>query len=112
MTYETARRLALALPGVEEGTCFGTPACRVGGKLISRLKEDGETLVLTRIGFEERLALMERDPKAFYITDHYMNYPSVLVRLSAVKPDELRELIERAWRRAAPKRLIAAFDAR
>jgi len=49
--------------------------------------------------------------EAFYITDHYRNYPAMLVRLSAVHPDDLRELLEEAWRRSAPKRLVAARDA-
>lgn len=50
------RRLALALPGVEEGLSYGTPAFRVKGKFLARLKEDGGSLVV-KIDFDEREAL-------------------------------------------------------
>jgi hypothetical protein len=109
VTFETVRKIATALPGVQEGTSYGTPAFRVGAKFLARLWEDGETLVV-RIGFDEREMLMQADPGTFYITDHYRNYPAILVRLAAVAPDRLRELLEEAWRQQAPKRLAARFD--
>lgn len=99
------RRLALALPGVEERPCYGTPGFRVGGKLFARLHQDGESLVL-KVDYLERELLMQADPQAFYVTDHYRNHPWLLVRLARVRAEPLGELIERAWRRAAPKRLL------
>jgi hypothetical protein len=107
--YDTLWRLALALPGVVEGTSYGTPAFKVGGKLLARLREDGESLVI-RIGFLEREVLMRADPETFYITDHYLNYPAMLVRLPRVRAAKLRELLEQAWRLVAPKRLVHARD--
>jgi hypothetical protein len=107
VTYETVRRIALALPGVEEGTCYGTPACRVTGKLLMRLKEDGESLVVI-VGFEARQELMKADPETFYVTDHYLNYPAVLVHLSKIDRDRMRGTLEGAWRRIAPKRLLTS----
>jgi hypothetical protein len=107
--YDTLWRLALALPEVEEGTSYGTPAFKVKGKLIARLKEDGESLVIL-IDFEERERLLKADPETFYITDHYLNYPSVLVRLPRVRATALRDLLEKAWRGAAPRSLVEAFD--
>jgi hypothetical protein len=108
--FETVRRLALALPGVEEGVSYGTPALRVRAKFLARLREDGETLAL-RIGFDERELLLAADPEVFFLTDHYRGYPSVLVRLARASEDVLREVLEQAWRKAAPKRLVAAHDA-
>jgi hypothetical protein len=110
VTLDTVRRLALALPAVEEGLSYGTPAFRVRGKLFARLREDGDSLVV-KIDFDEREILMLADPQTFYITDHYRNYPAMLVRLSVVRPAVLRGLLEDAWRREAPKRLVATFDA-
>ena len=104
-TFETVRQLALALPAVEEGTSYGTPAFRVRGKFFARMWEDGETLVL-KIGFDARELLLQADPETFYITDHYRGYPAVLVRLPAVEPGQLRDLLEEAWRFNAPKRLV------
>ncbi|MEO8296004.1 MAG: MmcQ/YjbR family DNA-binding protein, partial [Gemmatimonadota bacterium] len=103
------RRLALALPGVEEGLSYGTPGFRVRGKFLARLWEDGETLVV-KCGDDERDFRMQSDPETFYSTEHYRGYPTVLIRLASVKPSVLAEVLEQAWRRSAPKRLVAEFD--
>ena len=108
-TFETARRIALALPEVTEGTCYGTPAFRVRGKLFARLKEDGQSLVV-RIDFHTREMLTSADPEVFYVTDHYLAYPWILVRLPSVRREVLRKAIEDAWRRSAPRQLVGAFD--
>jgi hypothetical protein len=108
VTFDSVRELALALPQVEEGPCYGTPAFRVKGKLLARLREDGETLAL-HVDPYERDGLLAQDPQVYYITEHYRNYPMVLVRLPAVDPDELQELLEKAWTIRAPKRLVAEW---
>jgi hypothetical protein len=108
VTFETARQIAQSLPGVEEGTSYRTRAFKVKGKLFARLHQDGESLVL-RVDFEEREEMMDADPERFYITDHYLNYPLMLVRLSKVRPDQLRDLLIASWRRTAPKQLVATF---
>jgi len=105
--FETVREIALALPEVEEGPCYGTPGFRVRGKLFARIREDGETLVL-KIDLDARELLLAADPEVFFLTDHYRGYPYVLVRLPAVDPEQLRELLEDAWRLSAPKRLAAS----
>ena len=104
MTYDDVRAIALELPGVEEGTSYGTAALKVRGKLFVRLKEDGETIVLRTDEFE-RSHLMQSHPKIFYITDHYRDYPWVLVRLRAVRRPMIKALIEGAWTRVAPRAL-------
>jgi len=107
VTFETVRQLMFALPGMTEGTSWGTPAFRVRNKLLARLHEDGETLVL-KCG--DRDLLIESDPRAFYVTKHYQNYPWVLVRLANVRRATLRELIEQAWRTAASPKLIKLYE--
>ena len=104
MTYDDVRAIALELTGVEEGTSYGTAALKVRGKLFVRLKEDGETIVLRTDEFE-RSHLMQSHPKMFYITDHYRDYPWVLVRLRAVRRPMIKALIEGAWTRVAPRAL-------
>ncbi len=108
VTYETVRQIAKTLPGAEEGTSYGTPAFKVKGKLFARLHQDGESLVVG-VDFDERAEMMSADPEKFYITDHYLNYPWMLVRMSKVRRDELRDLLIGSWRRVAPKNLLSAF---
>ena len=104
MTFEQVRLLALALPKAEEGTSYGTPAFKVGGKLFARLHQDGTSLVV-KIDPGERTMRMKAEPETFYVTDHYLNYPWILVRISSIDPNDLRDLLEEAWRLSAPKRL-------
>jgi hypothetical protein len=107
VTFAAVRKLALALPGVEEGSSYGTPAFKVRGKLLARLREDGETLAL-RVGFDLRDLLMDADPETFFITDHYRGYPYVLVRLPRIARTRLRDVLDEAWKHSAPKTLLAA----
>jgi len=111
VSFAQLRKLALALPGVEESTSYGTPAFKVGKKAFIRLHQDGKSLVIIHISFDEREMLMERDPDAFYITDHYRNWPAMLVGLAHVRADTLAPLIEQSWRHFAPKKWLAAYDA-
>ena len=106
VTFDTVRRLALALPGAEESTSYGTPAFKVKGKLFVRFHQDGESLVVP-VGFEDRELLMAEQPETFYITDHYLNYPYILVRLSTVRSDQISDLLRQAWRRVTPKSITS-----
>jgi hypothetical protein len=98
--FEAVRRIALALGNVEEGTSYGTPAFKVGGALFVRMHQDGESLVV-RTDFEQREELMASNPETYYITDHYRNYEWILISLSRVHPDALRDLIRMARRLAS-----------
>jgi hypothetical protein len=100
VTFEDVRKIALALDNVEESTSYGTPAFKVGGALFVRKHQDGESLVV-RTDFEQREELMGSDPGTYYITDHYLNYEWVLIRLARVHPDALRDLMRMAWKLAA-----------
>ena len=103
-------RSADHLPEIEESTSYGTPALKVRGKLIARLK-DAETLVIM-CAIDEKDMLMEVDPKVYFETDHYKGWPAVLVRLKVIGDAKLRYRLEQAWRLKAPKRLVAKFDTR
>jgi hypothetical protein len=103
VTFDDLRKIAFSLgnnPGnVEESTSYGTPAFKSGRTMFVRLREDGDSLVIGTT-FEERDELLAAEPDTYYITDHYLNYPWVLVRMSRVQPDALRDLLARALRLA------------
>jgi hypothetical protein len=99
--FETVRKIGLALPGVEESTVYGSPALKVRGKLLAclavhRSAEPGSLVV--RVDFADRAELLAADPEVYYVTDHYIGYESVLVRLSRVNRDVLRDLLGMAYK--------------
>jgi hypothetical protein len=96
-SYDDVRKAALALPNVEEGTSYGTAALKVKGKLMIRLREEGDVIVL-KMPFDLRTELMEGDPETYFITDHYVNYEWILVRLGKLAPAALPDLLRTAYR--------------
>jgi hypothetical protein len=106
VTPKTVQRLLLALPGVEEGMSYGMPAFKLAGKFLARLRDDDTVLVVHLRSFDDRDHLLETEPDAFFTTDHYHNYPTVLIRLAHASARMLEELLADAWRRGAPRRLL------
>ena len=105
-TFEDAVRVTAALPGVTVGTSYRTPAIKAGKKLLARLWEDGETLVLLAVDDIEQRFLMETQPDVFYKTPHYEGYDTVLIRLSRVDEGQLEELLVQSWERRATKTML------
>jgi hypothetical protein len=101
VTFDTVREIGLGLADVEDGTMYGSLALKVRGDLlacmaINKSAEPGSLGI--RIGFDQRDALLAEAPQTYYVTDHYVNYPMVLVRLSQIRIDELRDLLTAAWK--------------
>jgi len=109
ITFDRIKRLAKSLPGAEMSTSYGTPAIKVGKKLILRMHQKEDAIVVLLNSVEEQQDLIHRDPMAFYITDHYAGYPAVLVRPTVEEPI-FEELLELAWRRVARKSDLAEYD--
>jgi hypothetical protein len=103
MTFGEIRKMALALEGVEEAKSYGTPAFKVNGVMIARLRDELGALVV-RMPIEDREALMTEDPETYFITDHYLEYPYILVNLARVHPDAMRDLLGGAWKLAAQEK--------
>ncbi len=100
---------AADLPGVVEGTSYGTPALKVGKAFLTRLRSEDGSIVI-KMPIDERDMRMEAAPDIYFITDHYKAWPAVLVRLAQVSKPELKALLARAWRDAAPRKLVADHD--
>ncbi|MCP3475215.1 MmcQ/YjbR family DNA-binding protein [Bradyrhizobium sp. CCGUVB1N3] len=111
MTFDDVRKFVLTWPEVEDGTSYGTPALKVRKKMLARLKEDGDSLVLPDVPIDERAMLVESRPKLFYFTDHYADYPMVLIRLSKAKRADVEPFLRRRWRILASKSARAQYDA-
>src|SRR2546430_2665593 len=108
VSFDTVREIAQTLPGAEESTSYRTPAFKVKKKLFARQHQDGESLVIG-IDLDAREEMIRAAPEKFYITDHYLNYPWMLVRMSKVNRDELRDLLIGSWRRVAGMKLAVSL---
>ena len=95
-------------PGVEESLSWGTPALKVRGKLLVRIREPD--VVVLMCDMDEKEFLMGAAPEIYFQTDHYRGYPAVLARLSEIDPDELSERIGKTWRSLATKKMIEEYD--
>src|SRR5215831_16040047 len=96
LTFDMVRKIGRTFPGVEESTCYGQPALKIGGKMFACIAshssaEPGSLAV--RMNFARRDELLAEAPEIYYITDHYAGYPSVLARLDRIQPDALRGLL-------------------
>ena len=100
-TFKAVESIGRTLPDVEVTTTYGQPALKVRGKMFvciaSNKAAEPNTLVVM-MDFADRDALLEDDPGTYYLKDHYLNYPCVLVRLSRIHPDALRDLVIGAHR--------------
>jgi hypothetical protein len=110
--YKRVCEIARKLPGVEDSSSYGTPALKVKGRFMCRLRTEAEGALAIRCDFLDRQILLQADPETFFVTDHYADYPMILVRLEKIRLSALPDLIERAWRMVAPPKLVAEYDAR
>jgi hypothetical protein len=108
VTWDDVVRIGLELPEVEVGSAYGTPALRVRGSFMCRVREDGETLAI-RCDIDERPFLIEANADVLFVTRHYESWPMVLVALPRADEPLVRELVEDAWVEKAPKRVVAAY---
>ena len=105
-SFKEVEAIARTLPDVEVTTTWGQPAVKVHGKMFaciaSHKSAEPNTLVVM-MDFADRDALLEEDTDAYYLKEHYLNYPCVLVRLSRIHPDALRDLVTGAHRFVSTK---------
>jgi len=105
--FETVRAVGLTLPNVEATTKYdGSPVLKLGGSFMAGLathpSAEPDTLVV-RVDDEQREWLIEDAPETYYLTDYYRKYPLVLVRLSRIDRDALRDVLSASWRLTAAK---------
>lgn len=105
--FDVVKELGCGLPNVEATTRYdGAPVLKAHGVFMAGLamhaSAEPDTLVV-RAEFEEREGLLEDAPDTYYVTDYYRRYPVVLVRLSLLSRDVLRELLAGSWRMTVVK---------
>lgn len=99
LSFDTVRALALALPGVVDGTAYGAPAVKLRGKLLACIpinRSAEANSIAVRIDPEQRAELLREHPETYYITDHFAPHPIVLVRLTKITRADLKGLLRDA----------------
>jgi len=99
LNFGVVRQIALAFPDVREGSSWGAPSLKVRGKFLAcpamHSSAEPNTLVLS-LDFDLRAELLAEEPDIYYLTDHYVNHPTVLVRLSRITRSTLTKLLRTA----------------
>lgn len=108
-TIDDLRQIALSFPEVEEAIAYGWPIFKTRGKMLARLREDGESIVV-KVDKILRSSLLVGETDIYFIEDHYLEHPLILVHLNKISVDDLKYLVEMAWRMTATKRAIQSFD--
>ena len=110
VTWDDVVALASGLPEVEVSTSYGTPALKVAGKLMGRLRTDSDGSFALKTSDKE--ALVASDDPAYFTTPHYDGYNYILVNLDLAHADEMVELLDDAWHIAAPAKVRKQRDAK
>jgi hypothetical protein len=109
VTKAQFRKIALSFPEANEKPSYGKPSYFIAKKFFTRLREEDNSIVWIVGSIDERDNLIEMDPKTYFITDHYRDYPAVLVRTARINEAMLKKMLERRWRTIAPKKLLRSF---
>jgi hypothetical protein len=115
LDFDAVREIALKLPGVEENTTARGTSLRAAGRILAcpAIHSSAEpNSLMVRVSADERERLLVTEPGTYYLTYHYAPYSAILVRLSRVSRDSLRDLLagaaqqigERKGRRKAKRR--------
>jgi len=99
------KKIALSFPGGNEKPSYGKPSFFIDKKFFTRWRDEENSIVLIVDSIDERDMLLEADPKTFFITEHYRNYPSVLAYAARLDTKTLRGMLGRRWQKIAPKKL-------
>ncbi|MGN6515172.1 MAG: MmcQ/YjbR family DNA-binding protein [Rhizomicrobium sp.] len=110
VTPTQMKKIALSFPEALEKSSYGNPAFFIAKKFFTRWRKDDNALVFVVADMHTRDMMLELDPKTYFVTDHYKDYPAVLVRMERITPDELKRMLERRWRQIAPKKLVKEID--
>jgi hypothetical protein len=108
---DRVRRFALSLPGVTEEPHFEMSSFRVRGKIFVTVPPDGDRLHVFVDEAEVDVCVAE-NPAAFELLRWGQRIRGLRVDLAAAPAGRVQELIEDAWRRKAPKRVVADWLAR
>jgi hypothetical protein len=111
LRFREFRRLCLSLPEAEERETWGEATFRVRDRIFAMGSLDAE-FVSVKASLDDQSGLVEMDPKTFAPSAYTGRYGWVRVRLAGVGADLAQRLVTNAWKRTAPRRLVADYELR
>jgi len=109
VTFNQLRRLCLALPEVEERETWGDATFRVRSKSFLIGSPEGDAVSM-KASLEDQSGLIEMDRWTFSVAAYTGRYGWVRGRLAGLSPQLAQRLVENAWRRTAPRRLVSSLE--
>jgi hypothetical protein len=101
----------MALPEAEERETWGDVTFRVRDKIFLIGSPDGEAVSM-KASLDDQSGLIEMDPDMFSVAAYTGRYGWIRVRLAGLSPELALRLVGNAWRRTAPRRLVAKLESR
>ncbi len=111
MRFREFRRLCLSLPEAEERETWGEATFRVRDRIFAMGLLDAD-FASVKASLDDQSGLVEMDPKTFAPSAYTGRYGWVRVRLAGVGADLAQRLVTNAWKRTAPRRLVADYELR
>ena len=108
VTKAQLRKVALSFPEAHEKPSYGRPSYFIAKKFLTRLRDEDDSIVWIVDSIDERDNLIELDPKTYFITEHYRDHPSVLVRIARINETMLKKMLERHFRKIAQEAAAGA----
>lgn len=108
ITVDRIREVALSFPEAKEVEHWGKPSFRVNNKIFAVIQEDGVTLTIKTAG-EDRTIYTTMAPEIYSVPESFSKLNYMMVNLNLVDPQELNELLTKAWESVAPKKIVKAY---
>jgi hypothetical protein len=109
LNMDTVIELGLKLSDVKEDHHYGARALKLNGQMVActpvNKSAEGNSAVVA-MNFERRAALLRKYPSLYYVTDHYVPHPAMLIRLSKITRMELARTLRVAWKFAASESAV------
>jgi hypothetical protein len=109
VTFQQFRRLCLAMPETEERETWGEATFRCRERIFA-MGSDGGEFVSVKASLDDQSGLVEMDPRTFAPSAYTGRYGWVRVRLAGVGKDLAQQLVTNAWKRTAPRRVVAGYE--
>ena len=111
VTFQQFRRLCLSLPESEEVETWGEATFRVKNRIFAMGSQDGG-FVSVKASLDDQAGLVEMDPRTFSPSAYTGRFGWVRVRLRGVGTELADKVVTNAWKRTAPRRLVADYELR